>query len=93
VNAYLDALARCPAVRTKKGGKVLTQIAIRPGARPLWVVAFETQGLFKDASELGQVGTWSESQITELSEKEARAARAAATAPVPPAAAPEAGHA
>jgi hypothetical protein len=80
VNVYLDALAKCPAVRKKAGGKLLSQISIRPGARPLWVVSFDTKGLFPDPSELARLGTWTQSPIAELTEEEARALRAAAVA-------------
>lgn len=75
VNVYLDALSKVPSVRKRPGGRVLTQIAVRPGARPLWVVAFETKGLFRDSGELARVGYWVETPIRELSEEEARAAR------------------
>ena len=78
MNVYLDALAKLPAVRKQPGGKVLTRIAVRPGAGPLWVVAFETRGLFRDETELARVGIWSESPVRELSPDEARASRAAA---------------
>jgi hypothetical protein len=92
VNVYLDALVKCPAVRKKAGGRVLGQVSIRPGARPLWVVAFETKGFFTDPAELARVGYWTQSPITELSEEEARAMKAAlksgGTLP-----APEASHA
>ncbi len=91
VNVYLDALAKIPCVRKHAGGKVLTAIAVRPGARHLWVVAFDTRGLFKDQAELARVGLWTESPIRELSEDEIRAQGAIVAAPPPPA--PEAAHA
>jgi hypothetical protein len=92
LNLYLDALAKCPAVRKKPGGIVLTQISVRPGARPLWVIAFETRGLFQDPRDLAKVGFWTESSITELTEEEARAVLAA-RALDPPADLAEAVHA
>ncbi len=92
VNVYLDALAKLPCVRKKAVGKVLTQIAIRPGARPLWVVAFETKGLFRDAAEIARVGIWTESPIRELSDEEARSLRSV-PASGPAAAALEVPHA
>lgn len=92
VNVYLDALAKCPAVRKKHGGKVLSQISIRPGARPLWVVVFETRGLFKEAGDIAKLGVWTQSPIAELTEEEARAARKVSP-PASPAALREAGHA
>lgn len=93
VNVYLDALAKIPAVRKKASGKVLTGIAVRPGARGLWVVAFDTRGLFKDAQELARVGYWTESPIRELREAEMRAGSPHASPPAAAPPAPEVTHA
>jgi len=94
LNAYLDALAKLPCVRKNGAGRLLTQVAIRPGARPLWVVTFLTRGLFRSEAELARVGFWNESPIRELTEDEARAlARPAPPEVLGPTAAPEVAHA
>ncbi len=70
VNAYLDALAKLSCVRKREGGRVLTSIVLRPGARPMWAVAFDTAGLFRSRKLEGR---WVQSQIQEITEQEHRA--------------------
>lgn len=99
VNVYLDALGKLPCVRKTGVGRVLTTISVRPGARPLWAVAFDTRGLFRSDTEIARVGYWTESPVRELSEGEARALRPRAAAgndllqQPPPAVAPGVVHA
>lgn len=93
INVYLDALSKIPAVRKGPGGRILTQIVARPGARPLWVVAVDTPGIFRSPAELSVVGFWTESPIREVGEEEARAILAARAKPGPADPAVEASHA
>jgi hypothetical protein len=67
---YLDALGRLPCVRKHRAGRVLTSFELRPGARPAWAVAFETEGLFRSKKLIEEIGTWTQSAIRELSEEE-----------------------
>ncbi len=70
VNAYLDALAKLPCVRKGAVGRLLSSIQLRHGARPMWVVVFDTNGLFRDAKLLARVGYWTGSAIKEITEDE-----------------------
>lgn len=72
VKVYLDVLERLPCVRKHPGGHILTAITVRPGARPVWVVAFDTNGLFPNQMDLGKIGFWAHSPIRELDEAELR---------------------
>ncbi len=72
-NLYLDALGKLACVRKREGGRVLTSIVVRPGARPTWAVAFETAGLFRSQRLVIELGYWSQSPIREISEEEHRA--------------------
>jgi len=70
VNAYLDALAKLPCVRKGAVGRLLSSIQLRHGARPMWVVVIDTNGLFRDAKLLARVGYWTGSAIKEITEDE-----------------------
>jgi len=73
LNVYLDALVKIPCVRKGVGGRLLHAVEFRPGARPLWMVAFDTRGLFRDARLLTRVGYWNDTPLRELSDEELRA--------------------
>ena len=86
VNIYLDALAKIPAAHKHPKGTrmmVLRRVSVRPGANPLWVVAFDTRGLFRSEAEIAEVGFWTKTPIRELSDEEIRASQGPAIR-VPP---------